>query len=303
MLAIAYTVVVLRWARGLKLEVPLEVLDGLIERLPKFDRDMAVVASVQLLQIGLWFTREGSWGWQDRLIENRDRPLWGDGAVAIVAAFPLFILESVQRPGEALLSGAMLTQLNWSVVLLLGAGFSIAFGVQQSGLDTVLADLLVDAHSGPSGISLPVFLGILIFAVSTFTEFASNTATANVVLPVLAVTAVELDYSPLVFLYPAVAACSCAFCFPMATPPNAIVFSSKRVSFSEMFSTGVFINLLTVVVLPVVFMAFSFPVGGLGGWFGNAGAPRWAKRAIEAAQSGAKLVNCTFTSPAPTPEL
>ena len=75
------------------------------------------------------------------------------------------------------------------------------------------------------------FLNIFVLGVASFTEFASNTATANIFLPVLAVTAVEVEIHPLALLLPAVSACPCEFCLRMATLPNALRFLYPARSF------------------------------------------------------------------------
>jgi len=295
MMAVAFCVITLKWSLGIQLEVPAEILDDMIARLPPFDRDQQATLLVQLAQVCLWFSREGGWGWGRFMIDNGK--FWNDGGVAVLAAFPLFMVPSVQRRGERLLEARMLPEINWSVILLLGAGFAIANGVSLSGLSEFLAKGI---HAAQEGVPLPLFLGLLVILVSSFTEFASNTATANILLPVLAVSAVNSNYHPLALMLPAVAACSCAFCFPMATPPNAVVFASRRVSFIEMVTTGLFINLTAVFVIPFVFLSYSFPVGGIGG-FDGCPCPEWAKDALD--HKPGELVNCTFTSPAPTPNL
>ena len=219
---------------------------------------------------------------------------WDDGAVAVACALPLFMMPSTRRPGEALLTAEMLTHLKWSVMLLLGAGFALAEGVQVSGLDVFIA-----SHLSAPATSMPLFsfLIILVLGTASFTEFASNTATANILLPVLAVTAVEADIHPLALLLPAVAACSCAFCLPMATVPNALVFSTRRVGFKEMIGTGLVLNFLSALIIPTTMMLYTFPVANAGG-FGGSPAPRWASEAL--IKGAGELVNCTFTSSAPT---
>ena len=81
------------------------------------------------------------------------------------------------------------------------------------------------------------------------TELTSNTATSNVMVPIAASIAYGAKVSPYTFMIPAVLACSCAFCLPIATPPNSVVFSSGRLPLVEMNRSGVVMNLVCSVLI------------------------------------------------------
>ena len=67
-----------------------------LEKLGPWDRDQIVIITVMLTQILMWMTKDATWGG----LMKDDGELWGDGSTAIIAAFPLFVFPSVQRPGE-----------------------------------------------------------------------------------------------------------------------------------------------------------------------------------------------------------
>ena len=95
-----------------------------------------------------------------------------------------------------------------------------------------------------------------ICATLTFlTELTSNTATTQMILPILSSIAVAMKTNPLMLLIPATLSASCAFMMPVATPPNAIIFGSGRVKIYEMVKAGVFINVIGVFVITTVFLA------------------------------------------------
>ncbi|MEQ9067358.1 MAG: anion permease, partial [Gimesia chilikensis] len=89
------------------------------------------------------------------------------------------------------------------------------------------------------------------------TEFTSNIATVNTVLPILAATAVSLEIDPRLIMIPAAISASCAFTMPIATPPNAIVFASGKIKMSDMLTYGIILNLIGVFLL-TAFMFFYF---------------------------------------------
>jgi len=94
---------------------------------------------------------------------------------------------------------------------------------------------------------------MVIAAVVTFlTEITSNTATAGTFLPVLAGMALSAHVNPLLFMLPATISASLAFMLPVATPPNAIIFGTKRLRIIDMSKTGLFLNFVGIVLVTVM---------------------------------------------------
>jgi sodium-dependent dicarboxylate transporter 2/3/5 len=85
------------------------------------------------------------------------------------------------------------------------------------------------------------------------TELTSNTATTEMILPILASVAVAMKANPLLLMIPATLSASCAFMMPVATPPNAIIFGSGRIRIAEMAKVGLAINLIGIVIISLVF--------------------------------------------------
>jgi len=88
--------------------------------------------------------------------------------------------------------------------------------------------------------------------VTFLTEVTSNTATASLLMPLLAATAVAGEFNPLLLMVPAVLSASCAFMLPVATAPNAIMFGSGKVGIKDMAKAGLVLNLLGAVIITVV---------------------------------------------------
>jgi len=160
-------------------------------------------------------------------------------------------------------------------VLLFGGGFALAKGFQVTGL----AALIGAKFSTLAGIS-PYLMVLVICASITFlTELTSNTATTEMILPILASVAVAMQINPLILMIPATVSASCAFMMPVATPPNAIVFGSGRIRISEMAKVGLWINLIGVLVISGVFFLigtalFSIDLSSMPAWANFAGQGR-----------------------------
>lgn len=92
---------------------------------------------------------------------------------------------------------------------------------------------------------------------------SSNTATTEMILPILASVAVITNTHPLMLMIPATLAASCAFMMPVATPPNAIIFGSNRVRIFEMAKIGFFLNLAGILVISFVFIFLGTTVFGI----------------------------------------
>ena len=139
----------------------------------------------------------------------------------------------------------VIPRLPWNIVLLFGGGFAVAAGFQRTGL----AQLLGDQFEALS--NLPTFVMILLVClmITFLTELTSNTATTEMILPILAAIAVATETHPLILMIPATLSASCAFMMPVATPPNAIIFGSGRLTVGEMARVGLVLNLVGALVI------------------------------------------------------
>jgi len=193
------------------------------------------------------------------------RPLWTswipngalvtDSTVAIGCALVLFAWPAGE--GGRLLDWESAVRIPWDALILFGGGFSLATGFGSSGLSDWLGTRLELLQGAP----LPVYLLVVVFGIMLLTEFASNTASAAMALPILGATATAFGISPLLLCAPAAMAASCAFMLPAATPPNAILFGSGAFTLPQMLRAGIVIDLIgtllisaaTWLLLPLVF--------------------------------------------------
>ncbi|MFH1373931.1 MAG: SLC13 family permease [bacterium] len=168
-----------------------------------------------------------------------------DGTIAIVIAMLLFIIPSRRKKGERLMDWATASKLHWGIVILFGGGFALASGFKESGLSGWLGDQLSGLDQFP-----PVLLVASVSTMLTFlTELTSNTATSEMILPVLGSLSSAIQVNPLLLMIPATLSASCAFMLPVATPPNAIVFGTGEVKMPDMIKTGIILNLIGIVLV------------------------------------------------------
>lgn len=115
---------------------------------------------------------------------------------------------------------------------MLGGGFALAKGGKASGMSLMLGQSL----SGLKELPPLLLLFIVCLTAQVLTEFTSNVAIANILLPVLAEMSIEIELHPLYLMFPAALSCCMAFHMPVGTPPNAIVASVSHIRTKDMVS-------------------------------------------------------------------
>jgi sodium-dependent dicarboxylate transporter 2/3/5 len=173
---------------------------------------------------------------------------FNDGTVAMIFALPLYIFPTKDPNSRFIMNWEYSKQLPWNIVLLFGGGFALALGFKESELSSWFGNLL----SGLAGVN-PLVLILSIALMMTFlTELTSNTATTQIILPIIASLAISIHINPLLLMLPATLSASMAFMLPVATPPNAIVFGSNKITVMQMAKTGILLNFVGAIVITLM---------------------------------------------------
>jgi sodium-dependent dicarboxylate transporter 2/3/5 len=218
-----------------------EIIREQYKALGSMSREEGMVAAVFTLTAIAWITR--SFLLQPYVSQGID-----DAIIAITAAVVLFILPSKQKPGESLLNWETTKKLPWGILILFGGGLALAAGFTNSGLTEWVGSQL----TGLSNFPVIVILFAVIFLVIFLTEITSNTATATMLIPMMGALAVAVGVHPIALIAGTTIAASCAFMLPIATPPNAIVFSSGVLTIKDMAKSGIWLNIIFSIILTVV---------------------------------------------------
>ncbi|MBB3169233.1 SLC13 family permease [Simiduia aestuariiviva] len=193
-----------------------------------------------------WMTlTEPSGGWKAWL----DLPTANYAAVAFTAVIALAMLPDGE--GGRLLDWEHASKIHWGVLILFAGGIALASAFTATGLSAAIgAKLGALAH-------IPVWLLVLCVAltVTFLTEITSNTATATLLMPILAAAAIGANIDPLLLMLPAALSASCAFMLPVATAPNAIVFGTGEFTVARMAREGFVINLMGAAAITAVLVA------------------------------------------------
>jgi len=251
-----------------------------LSELGKMSTDEKIVAFIFIGTAIAWITR--GLIWKDLF------PMVDDATIALIAATLFFIIPSFSTKSSShnntqenkeensdkknpasykagqnnafnkrLLNWKTAVTIPWGILLLIGGGLALANGFTETGLDEYIAKNLSFLEGMPYVIIILIMLIITVFA----GEVISNTATAALLLPIAASLATSLSIDPLLLMVPITVATSIGFIMPVATPPNAIVFSSEFVTTRKMARAGLPLDLIgiagvtimTVILVPWVF--------------------------------------------------
>ncbi|MBK6966162.1 MAG: DASS family sodium-coupled anion symporter [Bacteroidales bacterium] len=198
-------------------------------------------------------------GWifrEDIIIERFTIPGWStllgmqeyvrDSTVGMFAAMMLFMIPA--GDSKRLLTWKAAGKIPWGVGVIVGGGYAMASSFKATGLAEWIGHQLAFVSAYPTFIVLVIVVGCILL----FTEMNSNTATANIFLPVLASMAVAGSINPLLLMIPATFACSFVFIMPAGTGPNTVIFGSNHVTIRDMASAGIWLKLISMILLPVV---------------------------------------------------
>ncbi|WP_069130306.1 SLC13 family permease [Rhodohalobacter halophilus] len=196
--------------------------------------------------------------WIFRPLISEIIPGLSDAGIAITAGVALFIIPSGKSSGGNLLQWNNLRDMPWGILILFGGGLSLASAISSTGL----AAWIGQGVSGLDALPIILLLFVMIMIVVFLTEITSNTATAAAFLPILASSAIGIGQNPFLFVIPAAIAASCAFMLPVATPPNAIIYGSGKVSIPQMAKAGIWLNIIVSVILSIAsYTLFAYVFG------------------------------------------
>ena len=170
----------------------------------------------------------------------------GDATIALFGALLMALIKTDNN--QPVLTWDKAKTIPWDMLILFSSGICLAKGFAASGL----SELIGQSLSGVFDLPLLLLLFALCLSLSFLTEVTSNTATATLFMPILASVAMEKGIPIELIMIPAVISCSFAFCLPVATAPNSIVFASGQLTIKDMAKHGVVLNFVGAAIVAVV---------------------------------------------------
>lgn len=192
-----------------------------------------------------WVTRKQPWGGWSGLLSLETA---NDASVALLGALAMFVTPRGNGESGKLLEWKTARKIHWGILILFAGGVCLASAFQSSGLSALLGNSICGLQAMP----VLVLVLVICLSVTFLTELTSNTATATLLMPILAAIATANEIEPALLMVPATMSASFAFMLPVATAPNAIVFGSGELTIKTMVRAGLILNLIGVVVVALV---------------------------------------------------
>lgn len=189
-----------------------------------------------------WITRKQPWGGWSGLFSMETA---NDASVALLGALAMFVLPRGGGLSGQLLDWENARKIPWGILILFAGGVCLASAFQTSGLSALLGNSI----GGLQTLPLLILVLVICLSVTFLTELTSNTATATLLMPILAAIAIANEIEPALLMVPATMSASFAFMLPVATAPNAIVFGSGELTINRMVREGIVLNLIGVLVV------------------------------------------------------
>ncbi|PKI15794.1 SLC13 family permease [Colwellia sp. 12G3] len=214
--------------------------------LPKWRSEEKRTLIIFALTALAWITRGAPFGGWSSFF---DISIAGDSTVALAAVVIMFMTPNGK--GGRILDWNAAKEIPWGMLLLFAGGIALAKGFSASGLSNMLGEWL----SSLANLPMIAMVLTLCLVVTYVTEITSNTATATLLMPILAVVGTGMGVDPAIFMIPAAMAASCAFMLPVATAPNAIAYGTGEIEIRDMVMEGALLSfVISCVVATVTFL-------------------------------------------------
>ena len=220
-----------------KIEGADDIINFQLQALGSMKREEKLVALIFGLTAFLWIFKKV-------INDIIGVPVLHDTVSAMIGGVLMFVFPVNIKEGKSLLSWSAATRLPWGILLLFGGGMCLAKGMETTGLVDIIGDAVSE-----SSLSTIFVLAILVAVMLFMTELMSNIALTTIFIPVVFGIGQGMGMNPLLLSIPVAIAASCAFMMPIATPPNAIVFASGHIRMKDMIKAGIWLNIISVLLL------------------------------------------------------
>jgi solute carrier family 13 (sodium-dependent dicarboxylate transporter), member 2/3/5 len=175
------------------------------------------------------------------------KDLLNDTNIAMCGGLLMFLIPAGNGQTTALLQWRDTKNLAWGILILFGGGLCLARALEGAGI----IQLVGDAVASRSSYGLPLIF-LLIVSTVILSEFMSNVALVQIFVPVIFGISDGLHINPVLLAMPVTLSASIGFMFPIATPPNAIVFASGYIRMKDMIRAGLLLDVVSILVMLVV---------------------------------------------------
>ena len=166
--------------------------------------------------------------------------LWISSSIHNIPATAIALIPITVFTTTGIIGKTDIRNIPWDVLLLLTGGLSLGVAVSETGLADWLVSRIPVQHFSILGLTL--IMGLFI---SILSNFMSNTAAANIILPIAISLSAGFESQ---LIIPIAMSASAAMCLPISTPPNAIAYATEKLSSKDFLETGI----LALLLVPII---------------------------------------------------
>jgi sodium-dependent dicarboxylate transporter 2/3/5 len=185
-------------------------------------------------------------GGTDAFGSDRFKTHFPEETIGLLAGLLLFVLPVSFRERKFTIDWNDAVKIDWGTVLLFGGGLALGKAIFDTGLAKAIGDGVIATLGQPSSgvlIAVAIVLSILL------SEATSNTASANVMVPMMIAIAQSAAVNPVPVALAACLACSFGFMLPISTPPNALAYATGLVRLPVMVCRGIILDLAGAITI------------------------------------------------------
>ncbi len=220
-----------------KVEGTDELIKTKLQELGNISREEKLVLTIFGLTSFFWIFQQA---WNNYIFKQ---DLLNDTNIAMMGGLLMFVVPVDIRSFRFLLTWRDTYHLQWGILFLFGGGLCLAEGLEHTGIIQTMGQWI----AGQSSFNVGLILALIVATV-LLSEFMSNVALVQIFVPVIFGIADSMHVNPILLAMPVTLAASIGFMFPIATPPNAIVFSSGYIRMKDMVKAGILLDIVCIII-------------------------------------------------------
>lgn len=222
----------------------LKKIEGSAELFEKRLKDLGPMRKEEKLVLIIFSITASLWIFSSLINDLFNFDLLNDTSIAVMGGLAMFLMPVDFGKGKFVLHWSDTEKLAWGILFLFGGGLCLAKGLDKSGIVQAVGQWIAGQNE------YTIWLTLLLIVISlVLTELMSNTAVVNVFVPVAFGIASVMEVNPILLGLPITLAAGVSVMMPMATPPNAIVFSSGYIRIQDMIKVGAWLNLVSLIII------------------------------------------------------
>lgn len=209
-----------------------------LKELGSFRKEEKLVLTIFLLTSFCWIFQQF---FNDIIFKAE---ILNDTNIAMAGGLLMFIVPVNLKESKFILHWEDTKNMAWGILILFGGGLCLAEGLGEAKIIQAVGGWIV------AQTEYNIWFTLLLIAVAVIlSEMMSNVALVNIFIPVIFGIAQGLNINPILLALPVTLAASIGFMFPIATPPNAIVFSSGYIRMKDMVRAGLLLNIVSIIII------------------------------------------------------